>query len=717
MIQYLLATLLLLCPLGLLRQDPSEEEATPQPAQPTEAIAAEEAATEAAPQAAGEEAASQESQEAVQFRPRYELYIPSVAHLVRRASESHGGALVRHASGLLSAQAASGKGLTEDDWRTLGDTIRQWPDTSLGVATYAPTTEGKARWVVQLDWPVADLHERVAKILEMDAAEELLEGVVLSEGDDGGYKLVLGETTLAVMVPDDKGHSLILSDAEVARPTALYGRDVKREEPPKKTATLVYARFNIAGTEKDSGALFGAQVPWVESIRYQASVRSNGEWSERFGVNWNVLIGTTAKALLKHAKRGFYVPREAFGSVLVSSSMLQGTLDVMAGLKPGTLMGEMGGLTGDRVGPETCFVLLPGRGILPVPDVVIQTRCRYASALIDDIRGAITEANQERAKDDLVETWHETEVDGRPVFYDDGRATANRGMQPFVYRKVLFVDERSDPKGRSRSFLNIVFTSTDVEEAARRWMAPLSPKDRVVLAADKKVDGRGWLNWRQLYHHVYPWLNLAIAGVDPLAVLPATESVEEHLTEAKLTVKTKFTGLMIRHRGPVPAGVLYLPLTLISTLAPDESGASDLSRERIACERLKLLHKNAELFKKDVGRWPARVAELDGYIDFAGNPWVLRLRQSTRSAWGEGFKDLLSGQEEDAEDEEETDIDDSIYVIEWDGSRWILGLKPGTLDHLDKLYVDQNGKIHRLAKADMEEATGQEAAAEKEPSM
>ena len=717
MIRFLLATLLFFCPLGLLKQDPTGEEAAPEPAQAGEATASSEGVAEAGAQAAAEEATTPEGGEADKFKPRYELYVPSVECLVRRAGESHAGALIRHASGLFSAQAAGGRGFTEEDWRTLWGIIRTWPDTSLGLATYAPTAEGKARWIVQLVWPLADLHERVSKILEMVAAEDVLEGVVLAGRGEGGYELTVGETTLAVMLADDKEGSLIVSDAEVARPTSLYGQDAEWTEPPKKTATLVYSRFNIAGTEKDTGALFGAQIPWVKSIRYQASVRSEGEWSERFGVSWNVLVGTTAKAAIKHAKRGFYVPREAFGSALISSPVLQGMLDAMAGLKPGTLMGEMGGLTGDRVGPETCFILLPGTGILPFPDLVIQTRVRYTSAVLEDIRQAITKANQERAKDDLVETWHEIEEAGRTVFYDDGRAKTGAGLQPALYRRVIFVDERADPKGRSRSFLTIAFTSTDVEGMVGRWTAPRAEKDRVALAAGKKVDGRGWLNWRQLYDHLHLWANLGIAGIDPLAVLPPTEAVEEHLTDATLTVKAKFTGLLIRHRGPVPAGALYLPFSLFSTLAPDDSGSTDLSRERIACDRLKLLHKNAELFKKDVGRWPARVAELDGYIDFAGNPWMLRLRQSTRSAWRKGFTDMLAGPEEEGEGEdadEETDIDDSIYVIEWDGTRWILGLKPGLLDHLEKLYVDQDGEIHRVVKSASAEAAEPEAPAEQE---
>ncbi|UCG31781.1 MAG: hypothetical protein JSU68_08935 [Phycisphaerales bacterium] len=713
MIQFLLAALLLLGPFSPPAEDvPVEPTAAPEVQEAEEAAVPEEGAEGAGPETAEPAQGEREQLQEPAIKPRFELYIPSIEHLMRRSRASHAGVLLSHTSGLFSAKAAGGRGFTEEDWSTLADMVRHWPDTSLAVATFAPTAEGKRRWFVRLDWPLADLHARASEILEMKAAEEMLEGVTLT-GDESGYQLTLGDVTLAVMLPDDAASCLIVSDAEVPRPEALYGQDAKGDQPPKDTSTLVYSRFNIAGTEKDSGALFGTQIPWVDNIRYQASVRTGGEWSERFGVAWNAMVGTAAKAVIKNAKRGFHVPREAFGAALVSSPMLQSMLDLMAGLEPGTLMSEVGGLTGDRVGPEMCFVLLPGTGILPFPDIVIQTRVRYESAVQDDIRKAVAKKNEERAKDELPEIWHEMKVDDRAVFYYDARDKADRGMQPAVYRTVLFFDERTDPTGRARTYLNIGFTSTDVEALVRRWTRPLAEGDRVALASSKQVDAHGWLNWSRLYDSVCVWLNVAIAGIDPMAVLPPTDAVKDQLSDAMVTVNAKYTGLLIRHRGPVPAGLLYLPLTMASTLAPDESGSTDLSRERIACDRLKLLHKNALLFKKDVGRWPARVAELDGYIDFAGSPWVLKLRRSTRSAWREGFKDLLSpGDEETEQEGEETDIDDSIFVITWDGTHWTLGLKPGTLDHLEALYIDQDGKIHRVAKSESAQRTGVENAAD-----
>jgi hypothetical protein len=711
--QFLLAALFLLAPLSPPSEDlPAEPTTAPAVQETEEAAVAEEVPDAAAPETAEPSQSEQEqSPEEPSIKPRFELFIPSIEYLMQRAGESDAGVLLGHTSHLFFARATGGRGFTEEDWSALADMVRKWPDTSLAVATFAPTAEGKHRWFVRLDWPLTDLHARVSEILEMKAAEEMLQGVALA-GDENRYEVTLGDVTLAVMVPDDGAGCLIISDAEVPRPEELYGQGAQHGQPLKETSTLVYSRLNIAGTEKDTGALFGAQIPWVQDIRYQASVQTGGDWSERFGVTWNAMVGTAAKAIIKRAKRGFYVPREAFGAALISSPALHSMLDSMAGLEPGTLMSDVGGLTGDRVGPEICFVLLPGTGILPFPDLIIETRVRYESAVLDDIRKAITKKNEERTKDELPEIWHELEVNGRTVFYYDARDQEDRGMQPVVYRTVIFFDKRPDPTGRSRNYLVIGFTSTDVKALVRRWTRPFAENDRVALAADKGADARAWLNWRRVYDNLSVWLNLAIAGVDPMAVLPPTDEVKDQLSDATAAIKAKYEGLLVRLRGPLPVGLLYLPLTMASTLTPDESGSTDLSRERIACDRLRLLYKNALLFKKDVGRWPARVAELDGYIDFAGNPWVLQLRRSTRSAWREGFEELLNPEKKETEKEgEETNIDDSVFVITWDGTHWTLGLKPNTLDHLKELYIDQDGKIHRVVESESKQQPESENAA------
>ena len=93
-------------------------------------------------------------------------------------------------------------------------------------------------------------------------------------------------------------------------------------------------------------------------------------------------------------------------------------------------------------------------------------------------------------------------------------------------------------------------------------------------------------------------------------------------------------------------------------------------------------------------------------MDFAGHPELLELELSSRKSWGEWFDGLFESDEEkenEDEDEEESDLDDDLYVIEWGQNSWRLGLAQGTLEHLEKLYIDQDGKIHRVEKVDPSE--------------
>jgi hypothetical protein len=141
------------------------------------------------------------------------------------------------------------------------------------------------------------------------------------------------------------------------------------------------------------------------------------------------------------------------------------------------------------------------------------------------------------------------------------------------------------------------------------------------------------------------------------------------------------------------------------SFAPDESGASDLARERLASQRLKVLYHHAKLFKKDVGRWPAEVAELDGYVDFAGHPELLELQLSSRKRWSDWVEDIVElGDEDQPADEDDDayegapDLENKLYRIEWGRDSWRLGLVPDTLEHLEKLYIDEAGKLHRVEK-------------------
>ena len=154
-------------------------------------------------------------------------------------------------------------------------------------------------------------------------------------------------------------------------------------------------------------------------------------------------------------------------------------------------------------------------------------------------------------------------------------------------------------------------------------------------------------------------------------------------------------------------GVLVAPAMITASTALDASGDTDLARERIASRRLRVLYHHCKLFKKDLGRWPAEIAELDGYVDFAGHPELLKLRLSSQQRWREWFTGRFKFDEEEDPDETEDStgaVDDDLYVIDWGRDSWRLGYARGTLVHLEELYIDQDGKIHRVEKTQTEKA-------------
>jgi hypothetical protein len=270
-------------------------------------------------------------------------------------------------------------------------------------------------------------------------------------------------------------------------------------------------------------------------------------------------------------------------------------------------------------------------------------------------------------------------------------------IMPFKMRPVLFTTSEIDARDRERDFLVVGWTSTSPERFVRRWLDLPRTKNKRYLPQRKKTNGQVWINWRQLYKWLSPYVNVptgALVGVMPL---PDADAVADSMTDALLTAKTGYAGLRISHEGPLPTGLLLVPALVGMSSATDERGGSDLARERLACRRLRVLHHHATLFKKDVGRWPAEVAELDGYVDFAGHPELLKLQLSSRKRWSALFTEW-SGKEEDTgeeEDEDESTLDDDLYVIDWGRDAWRLKLAPETLEHLEELYIDQDGEIHR----------------------
>jgi len=232
------------------------------------------------------------------------------------------------------------------------------------------------------------------------------------------------------------------------------------------------------------------------------------------------------------------------------------------------------------------------------------------------------------------------------------------------------------------------------------------------LPSRRKTNGQLWVHWQQVYRWLHPYLNVALSASSVDTLLPYPDEIESKLTSALLTAKVSYTGMTLTHTGPMPLGIVTVPGMVMTATGTDESGGSDLSRERLACRHLRVLYHHAKLFKKDHGRWPAEVAELDGYVDFAGHPDLLKLKLSSKQKWGDWFKAMTGteAQEEETDDPDDplADIDDKLYVIDWGENSWRLGFAPGSLVHLESLYIDQDGVIHRTPVKESPKDSGDE---------
>jgi hypothetical protein len=289
-------------------------------------------------------------------------------------------------------------------------------------------------------------------------------------------------------------------------------------------------------------------------------------------------------------------------------------------------------------------------------------------------------------------------------------------------RPVLFLQDVTDKDGEVRKRLIVALTSTSPKELVRRWVAGRPADKRRSLPTDSDLHWQAVVNWKQIYGLAAPWLNL-VASVTPEArFLPSVEEMGPALTDSRIDVQRKAAYLRTFHTGPVPIGAAYIPTVIGMSAGSAQTSGSDLARERLAVRNLQVLYHHSKLFKKDYGRWPAEVLELDGYVDSAGNPQLLELPKSSKHALS-GFFEGVFGKPKDADksDEEEEDDeeaasrpDTSVYVINWSTTTWTLGYKPDTLDHLAALYIDQDGEIHRVPKNGK---TGKDAADVADPTQ
>lgn len=652
-----------------------------------------------------------EAAETPEFKPRFELRVPSLKHLYQDAMRSRSAPVVESVRRMVVvAGQSSAEGVNPETLARFLSVFSDAPDAALDVATFAPDLEGRARWVAAVDWPLADLHKRIEAMLALDAAESVLAGVTIEPHLDDGYVIKTAGEPLAYLFAAGEKHATIASHPDVTIHSS--SRAKTPENGRSDNGPLLSARLNLTRTERDSGATFFSSFTAVTAINYEVSVNEDGNWDETVRVSWPPISGIGAKAILGRVDQTFFVPEGALGAVVLSTPVLVTMLDGMAGLGPQVVMdapgqvqviGEpMPGPIATHVEAEVCLTVLPGTGFLPAPDLLIQVRTKHVDALTEALHEETGRINALFAERDQPEPWSEVTVRDRSVFWSEPPSAPRGVMMPFVMRPVLFTTSETDAKDRDRSFLVLGMTTTDPAGFVERWLAHPRTRSFRHLPTERKSNGQLWVQWRKVYALVSPYLNFAIAGAGIDALLPPIETMNERLTEGVVTAKVRYSGLTATHSGPLPIGVFVVPSLLGSSIAPDESGSSDLARERLATRRLKLLYHHCKLFKKDIGRWPAEIGELDGYVDFAGHPELLELRLSAQKNWSDFFSGLTKAAEKDDEPEDEqavASVKTDLYVINWSPDQWSLGYKKDAFEHLEELYIDQFGEIHRSVRS------------------
>ncbi len=630
--------------------------------------------------------------------PRLQVRAPSMHNMVREIHRSHSGVFVERFTTMIRELGAdSADGLDMEEAQALFDQVKTWPDTSLALNLFAADTRGRDRWAVHLSWPAGALADRLAGVLATPAATTLLQNISI-EGRGDGFVIALRGQPLAHIRNTAAGAILSSHPDLVITPAPTGGAD------------MLTCQLNLAGTEEDSGATWLSGFRAISHVVYTAHVDDTGAWQEEVAVHWPPIAGMGAKAFFERIKQKFYVPAEAYGSAVMSSLMTGGLLENTLGFGPQMMMdggqfemvGEIGpGPIATAIRPDLCMTVLPGTGFFPAPDVVVQARTKKPEKLIDSVREEIKSINALYREREQDAPWTETTVRDRAVFWRKDVSSLPGVMMPLSSRTVLFTtSERVGEK--ERSFLVAGWTSTAPEKLVERWLSfPRGTAGRE-MPVTRKTNGQLWINWATLYRFLLPYVNAALSATVRDTLLPSADDIAEHLADATVTFKITYDGLNVAHTGPIPCGVIAIPTLTGLALEDSLFGDSDLARERVACERLEVLFHHAKLFKTDLGRWPAEVAELDGYVDFSGHPELLALRQSAKKRWASMFDDLLGSDEQDTfDDDEEPDddlIDDSLYVITWGTDTWRLGYAQDTLDHLDELYIDHTGTIHRVPK-------------------
>lgn len=619
--------------------------------------------------------------------PQVEVFIPSMTRLVEKAKASRTGALFNALSGALpKIRSDSDDGFDFDALVGLLDRVAAWPDTSVALTAYPQDREGRPRWALRLDWSLDDLLTRVREILEDDAAAAIFKDVELKEADDG-WRIELPDMVLAVLKSNGDG-SFVTAQPDLTPPEKLFG-----EKSAKKGASLVYCRLNLGAVEEDGESIF-QHLSGVSDVRYAGNVDGRGEWRERFNVRWNPFLGTLLKTAFQKTNQTFDCPSEALAAGVFHLGIAEGLADSLAGLPMGTI--------GSRADGEMAFVVLPGEGFFPFPEMYYQFRARRVEKIAESIRESIEKDDQNRRADDRPPAWHEETIDDGAVFWHDPSVDNGGTFSLVTFRTVVFFS-RPDEEDDGGDRLIVAQTSGWADDAVDRWReAVRKRKSRITLPTSDKAHWQLIVNWRTVYELVEPYVTILTGLSEDATPPPSVEAMDDVLSDSVVNVRVLYTGLDVRHRGPLPIGAGFVPGVVAASLAESASPGSEAAREQVACRNLRVLYHHSKLFRDDFGRWPATVAELDGYVDFASYPYLLSLRPKD-DGFLKGFVAIFTTdkealQREQTIIEEDDQIDDSLYEIDWSPEAWKLKYRPGEFHDYTTIYIDQDGEIHRVPK-------------------
>jgi len=667
--------------------EPASPEAATSQAEPARPGSLDESASPITASLPAEEAKDKETSN----KPQIEVYIPSITRLTQAARKSKTAPLLEAVIGMMPSPVdETGEGLDFAALQDLLTAVTSWPDTPIALTTYTQDSEGRPRWAARVRWPLDELRDRIEDLLSRDAAKQLLKDIELRQTAEGTWRLELEDFVLAVLVSEEDG-SLIASNTELKPPKTIFGQPSGKQKGKKK-GSLVYCRISLEGDGGDDDSPL-ARVPGVRDVSYGLSMSKDGCWQEKCVVVWNPLIGTFLKMAFQKSDKTFDCPTQAYVIAVFNVGGGSSMADSVAGLPPGTL--------GSHAGNETGFALAPGTGFLPLPDVFFQFEARKKDKIVEAVREAIEKDNKERKKDDRSVAWHEERIDEKPLFWFDPTTDQVRGFMPFTYRTVLFFDEPGGGEDEDGLRLIVAQTSTQAEDAVRNWMELTRGKGACVKLPDASTaHWQARVRWRKIYELAQPYLAV-LAGVSVETSMPPTAAeLSDALVDSNVNIRVLYAGIEIRHTGPIPIGAVAVPGAVAMSLGSSAASDSEAARERVACRHLRVLYHHAKLFKKDYGRWPATVAELDGYVDFATHSYLLDLRQQKRS-FAERLAMSFVGERSKTgadEDEREKTIDDSLYEIEWSPADWKLKFRDDEFKAYVTIYIDQDGEIHRVRK-------------------